>query len=193
MLELSTKAIELYPDQSVIYLFHGIALGQNDHHSEAVKVLKAGSKLVVDNDIQLFQFYSSMGDGYNEIKDYIESDYYFDKALELNPNDSFVLNNYSYYLSVRGEKLTQAEQMSKLSNELQPEQASFQDTYAWILYRLERYEEAKIWLEKAIVSGGGTSGVILEHMGDAMYQLGDVNKAIEYWIQAKKIGDVSRR
>ncbi len=190
-LKHTTRAFELYPDQSLAYLFHGIALSQNDDHAEAVKVLTAGSKLVVDNDTQLFQFYSSLGDSYNELKDYVKSDNYFEKALEIDPDDPYLLNNYSYYLSLRGEKLDDAERMSKRSNELQSGQASFQDTYGWILYRLGRYSEARDWLEKALESGGSSSGTILEHLGDAYYQLGDPEKAVEYWKQAKDLGDTS--
>lgn len=190
-LRQTTRAIELYPDQSLAYLFHGIALGQNDDHAEAVKVLTAGSKLVVDNDTQLFQFYSSLGDSYNELKDFVKSDQSFEKAIGIDPDDPYLLNNYSYYLSLRGEKLEEAEKMSKRSNELQPGQASFQDTYGWILYRLGRYSEAREWLEKALGSGGSTSGTIMEHLGDVYYQLGDAEKALEFWRKARELGDAS--
>jgi tetratricopeptide (TPR) repeat protein len=191
MLEQAEKALEVFPDQSSVYLFYGVALSQNERHEEAVKILKSGSKLVVDDDNSLFSFYSSLGDSYNELKNYVESDKYFDKALEIDPKEPFLLNNYSYYLSVRGVDLEKAEKMSKLSNELQPGQASFQDTYAWILYRIGKYEEAKLWLEKALKSGGDTSGTILEHYGDVLYQLGNTDEALQYWIKAKDIGDVS--
>ncbi len=191
MLEYTSRALDLYPEQSLVYMFHGIALAQNDRHSEAIKVLTTGSKLVVDNDAQLFQFYSSLGDSYNELKDYIESDKNFEKALKINPDDPFLLNNYSYYLSLRGEKLEKAEEMSKRSNDIQPGQASFEDTYAWILYRLGKYEEAKQYLQKALDHGGESSGTILEHMGDVLFQLGDTDKAVEFWINASKTEEAS--
>jgi tetratricopeptide (TPR) repeat protein len=190
-LKQTSRAFELYPDQALAYLFHGIALGQNDDHAEAVRVLTAGSKLVVDNDTQLFQFYTSLGDSYNELKDFVKSDGYFEKALEIDPDDPYLLNNYSYYLSLRGERLEDAERMSKRSNELQPGQASFQDTYGWILYRLGRYDDAKMWLERAMESGGSSSGTILEHLGDVYYQLGDSAKAVEFWEKARELGDAS--
>jgi len=78
--------------------------------------------------------------------------------------------------------------MSKKSNELEPKNASFEDTYAWILYGLKRYEEAKEWLEKAFENGGDKNDVILEHYGDVLYKLGEKEKAQEYWAKAKEAG-----
>ena len=81
--------------------------------------------------------------------------------------------------------------MSAKSNNLAPNQSSFQDTYAWILFQLKEYEEAKIWIDKAIDSDTQPSGVLLEHKGDILYQLGDQNGAKEYWRKAQSKGDAS--
>ena len=139
----------------------------------------------------MVQFYSNLGDVYNKLKNYTESDKYFEKALTIDPNEATVLNNYAYYLSVRNEQLDKAETMSKKSNELVANSASYQDTYAWILFRESKFADAKIWLEKAMQSGGDKNGTILEHYGDVLFKLGDVEKAVSYWNQAKATGDHS--
>ncbi len=185
----SEEALTLFPDQSVMYLFNGIAKIQNNKNEEAAKTLISGSKLVVDNNAQLVQFYSNLGDVYNKLKNYTESDKYFDKALGVDPNEPTVLNNFAYYLSVRNEQLDKAETMSKKSNELVANSASYQDTYAWILFRQGKYSDAKIWLEKAMQSGAENNGTILEHYGDVLFRLGEVDKAVEYWNKAKSTGD----
>src|SRR5205823_2812307 len=110
-------------------------------NQEGAKILVSGSKLVVDNNPQLVLFYSNLGDVYNKLKNYAESDKYFGKALEVDPNEPTVLNNYAYYLSVRNEQLEKAETMSKKSNELTPNSASYEDTYGWILFRQAKYNE----------------------------------------------------
>ena len=94
-------------------------------------------------------------------------------TLEINPKDTYVLNNYSYYLSLRNMDLDKAEAMSRKANELDPNNGNSQDTYAWILYASKKYTEAKEWIEKAILNGGEKNAVILEHYGDILFKLGD--------------------
>jgi tetratricopeptide (TPR) repeat protein len=189
MLTYSQEALTLFPEQAIVYYFNGISLSQSERHAEAVKSYSTGSKLVVDNDDLLFRFYSGLGDSYNELKKYQESDENYEKALKIYPDDALVLNNYSYFLSVRGENLEKAEAMSKKSNEIRPGQSSFEDTYAWILYKMGKFEDARTWLQKAIENGGSASGTILEHMGDVLFKLGDSKGAMEYWNRAKTAGD----
>ena len=137
------------------------------------------------------QFYASLAEAYHEMSDFERSYEYFEKALKLNPEDANVLNNYAYYLSLRGEKLDKAEAMSKISNELEPEQASYQDTYGWIMFKMGRYEEAKTWIEKSLSSSVDSSATVLEHCGDVYFKLGNTLKAIEFWQKAKNAGEGS--
>ena len=189
ILNTSEEALSLFPDQSIFYLYYGSALSIEQRYQEAVKNLLAGSKLVVDNDYQKKQFYIRLADCYNSLKEYESSDNYFEKALELDKDDPLVLNNYSYYLSLRKEKLEKAESMSKRSNELRPGEASYEDTYGWILFVMGKYSDAKEWLQKAMDHGGDSNGTILEHMGDVEFKLGNVEKAVELWQKAKDTGD----
>lgn len=188
MLSESEEALTLFPSQPIIYLLNGVAKSQSKKHEEAIKTLMAGSKLVVDNDAQLVEFYSNLGDNFNTLKNYAESDKYYDKALAIDPKNVFILNNYSYYLSLREEKLERAAEMSKLSNELSEANPNFLDTYAWILYKQKKYQDAKLWLERAFAIGGDKNDTILEHYGDVLFQLGDINRALEYWQKAKTAG-----
>ena len=75
------------------------------------------------------------------------------------------LNNYAYYLSERGERLTKAEEMSFKTIKAEPKNSTYLDTYAWILYMEERYAEAQIYIEQAIQNMDETqdNSVILEH------------------------------
>ncbi len=188
LLKESEEALSLFPSQPIIYLLNGIAKSQQNKHEEAIKVLLSGSKLVVDNDSQLKDFYSNLGDNYNALRNFPESDKYYDKALEIDPKDVFVLNNYAYYLSLRGDKLEKAATMSKLSNTLSENNPSFLDTYGWILYRQNKLSEAREWLEKAMEHGGNKNDTILEHYGDVLFKMGETQKAYENWLKAKTMG-----
>lgn len=189
LLTESEETISNFPDQPLGYFFNGLANSQKKKYADAVKSLNTGVKLIVDNKNLEGQFYSSLGEAYNELKDYAKSDENYEKALELNPKDVNVLNNYAYFLSVRGEKMDKAELMSKESNALEPDQGSYEDTYGWIMYKQGKYSEAKIWIEKSLSHGSDKSATVLEHYGDILYKLGDTNKAYEYWQKAKNAGE----
>ena len=83
--------------------------------------------------------------------------------------------------------------MSQRSNELDPGNASSQDTYAWILFRLKNYKDALIWIEKAMISGTEASAVQLEHYGDILFFSGNKEQALLQWQKAKKAGSLSER
>ncbi len=154
-------------------------------------MFEAGKGVVVDNEPMKAQFYSNLGDVYHELSWDKQSDNAYEKSLKLMPDNAFVLNNYSYYLSLRNEQLDKAESMSRKAIELEPTQASFLDTYGWILYQQNKFEEAKTYLDKALNFGGMQSGTIVEHYGDVLYKLNDKIGALEYWKKAAELGDGS--
>lgn len=193
LLRDSKAALELFPNQPIFYFFYGAVNIQKKNYSEAVEYLNIGKDYVIDNPVLLAQFYANLGDSYNNLKQYEKSDNAYEEALKIDPKNIYVLNNYSYYLSLRGEKLDRAEELSALCNELEPDQFNYQDTYAWILYKQGKYVQAKEWLEKALENGGSKSTVIMEHLGDVYAKLNNITKALEYWTKAKELdqGDSS--
>ena len=119
---------------------------------------------------------------YNESKDAYE------KALKFDSANTYVLNNYAYYLSLRKENLNRAKELAEKCNELQPGNGSFQDTYAWVLFVMGDYENAALWIDKAIENGGIRSGTIMEHKGDILIRQGKTNDALDFWNRAKELG-----
>ncbi len=154
----------------------------------AVQSLNEGKKYVVDNINMALQFYYHLAEAYYTLQDYKKSDEYFEKYILQNANNPIVLNNYSYYLSQRGERLDYALTLSERANKLSPNEAVYEDTYAWILYKKGEVEKAKEWMGKAIKHGGDTDPDILEHYGDILMKLGESNQALLYWNKAKELG-----
>jgi Tfp pilus assembly protein PilF len=132
-----------------------------------------------------------LGDAYNALKDFPNSERNYDEALLLDPKNEYVLNNFAYYLSLRKDKLEKAEKMSKLTLDLQPENINYLDTYAWILFQQGKYEDAKIYLQKAVSIGTDKSAVVFEHYGDVLFKLNDTTEAIKYWELANSKGGAS--
>ena len=187
----SERAIELFPLQPFPYLMNGAAFSQMKRYQEAVNSFNTGAKLVTGNDQLLSQFYAYLGDAYNALKDNNASDQAYDKSLILNPNDPYVLNNYAYFLSLRGKNLEKAETMAKKSTESDPKNPSNIDTYAWVLYKLGKYDAAEATILKAIDLQEKADPTILEHYGDILYKLGKTDKALEYWQKAASAGEGS--
>ena len=187
----SAEAMDLFPDQAVPYYLNGVANIRLKQYQKAIQPLKEGKQFVFENTPLEVEFYSNLGDAYNALKKYDESDKEYDKALELDPNNASILNNYAYYLSLRKQNLEKAEKMSKRTLELTPGSVSYIDTYGWILYQQQKYEEAKKYLEKAFDRGGFNRPAIVEHYGDVMYKLNEIDKAVENWKKSKELGNKS--
>jgi tetratricopeptide (TPR) repeat protein len=187
----SEKTIEYFPSYPLPWFFAGISYFQDKEYEKAVDRLTKGKDFVVNNNALLEQFYSTLGDAYNELANYNASYDAFDKALQMNPDNSIVLNNYAYYLSLRGENLAKAETMAKKAVELDAYNSNNLDTYAWVLFQLEKYQEALNWIKKAHQNGGSNSGVVNEHYGDILFKLGKKDEAKKYWGIAKTMPDYS--
>ncbi|MFD2161807.1 tetratricopeptide repeat protein [Paradesertivirga mongoliensis] len=184
------EALSFFPNQAYLYFYTAIAYAQTKKHEKAISYLKNAASLEVEDKTFLSQIYSGLGDSYNNLKKFKESDQSYEKALQINPDNSYVLNNYAYYLSLRNENLDRAAGMSKRSNELEPDNASFEDTYAWVLFKQKKFKDARVWIEKAI-RHNKDNPTQLEHYGDILYNLGEKDQALEQWKLAKAKGEKS--
>ena len=180
------KALELFPNQAMIWFYNGTAHLLQKNPSKAVKSLEFGKKLAVDNAELQTQFNMQLGDGYQSLKDYPKSDAAYESVLAADPNNAHVLNNYSYYLSLRNQNMDKARNMAERLVKANPKEATYLDTYGWVLYKLKDYNNAKKYLEEAIALKKDAD--ILEHYGDVLYQLGDKEQALQQWQKAKQVG-----
>jgi tetratricopeptide (TPR) repeat protein len=122
--------------------------------------------------------------------DWSQQEFGIAAALSKDPDNTYLLNNYAYYLSERNENMSRAKELGDKLIKKEPDNANFLDTYGWILFRMREYDNAKVYLEKA--SEKGSSGVVAEHLGDVLFKLGEKDKALEKWKKAKELGgDVS--
>jgi len=185
------KALELFPNVAFFYLYNGISHYFQRNFSDAVKVLLTGTDYAVDDQDALLQFYTYLGESYYKLQKYKESSAFFDKALDINPQDTYVLNNYSYYLSLRGADLAKAEAMMIKCIQVSPNNSTYLDTYAWVLFSAKKYTEALQIQASALKIDGERSGVLLEHYADILFKCGQLEQALEYWNKALKTGKYS--
>jgi len=189
--EKCTEALSFFSDQPLLYLFKGNAATQLGYGGEAIQTLEKGIEYAGSNVPLMIQFYSFLAEAYRNEKNYVKSDGYFEQAIEMDPMNLMILNNYSYYLSLRGAKLNEAEEMSKKTIIAEPENHTYLDTYAWVLDKSGKYEKAKEYLERAMEHGGDSDPDIVEHYGDVLNDLGMKDDALNYWKKAKELGSES--
>lgn len=191
VVDYADQTTELFPSQPMGYLLGGMANLQLKAYDAAISVLNTGKMMVIGNDELQAQFYSSLGDAYHALEENKLSDDSYEASLALSPHNTYVLNNYSYYLSLRKERLDKAREMMAICTSLNPGIASYEDTYGWVFYQSGYYDKALEWLSQAMENGGASSSTIVEHFGDALFQLGQEPAAVEYWIKAKSLGSKS--
>ena len=185
----SEKAARLFPNQATVHYLNGIGYLNKGENTRAIKSINRAIDLQPDEQSpELADMHATLGDLYNNLKEFVRSDSSFERSLRLNPANPTVLNNYAYYLSVRNERLDQAERMSRRSLELAPSQPTFLDTYGWILYRQKKYDQALEYIRKAIDANPAAADATLwEHLGDVYYRLGKTEQAVENWKKAREL------
>lgn len=193
LIHYSERAAANFPKESLVYYFGGVGYMQAKNYSKSEGFLLKAVELQTKGRGNLLpEIYVTLGDVYNSDGKFRLSDSFYRAALILQPDNANALNNFSYYLSVRGENLEEAEQMSAKSLKLRPDEATFLDTYGWILYKQGKYKDARDYLQKAIDNTKDDADATLwEHLGDAEYKMGNKQQALEHWKKAKEKGEVS--
>jgi tetratricopeptide (TPR) repeat protein len=181
----SDEALELFPNQGMLYYFNGYAHLRKRNFMEASAALEQAKKIISADTNLLGEINGMLGDTYNSMAQYEKSDMAYEAALSIDPSNDVVLNNYSYYLALRKADLEKAEKMSTQLIRHNPDNPVYLDTHAWVLYTREKYREARKFMERAINSGGANA-THFEHYGDILFKLGDVNGAVTQWERAKE-------
>ena len=193
IISLCRPAIEYNPDEMAFYYFQGMAQFQKHDIDAALETFRKGvGQIKPDSNPDIVSdFYAIMGDILHEKGRNNEAFEAYDSCLQWKADNVAALNNYAYYLSEENKELTKAEQMSYKTIKAEPNNSTYLDTYAWILFQQKRYEEAKIYIEQAIRDDSTLSNVVKEHAGDIYAMTGDIGKALDFWQQALKAGNDS--
>ena len=193
VIAICRPAQEYNPEEMVFYYFQGMAQYQKHENDAALQTFRKGvSQIKADSNPDVVSdFYALMGEILHEKGRLAESFQAYDSCLQWKPDNIAAMNNYAYYLSEANKDLPKAEQLSYKTIKAEPNNSTFLDTYAWILFQQKRYEEAKIYIDQAIRSDSTRTGVVKEHAGDIYAMTGDIDKALEFWQQSLKGGNQS--
>ncbi len=190
LVDVADRASEKHPEEGLAYYMSGFGNYQLKNYDQAIEVITRGFKSDKLSERISAEMYSVLGDSYHMVNNHKESDLSYDKALIKDPDNVYVLNNYSYYLSQRNENLEKATKMIERALELSPDNPSFLDTYAWVMFKRGNYEHALPYMEKA-VELDKDNATLNEHYGDILFKLGRKAEAVKKWIKAAELGAVS--
>ena len=193
IIKVCEPGIEATPEALEFYYYLAIAYNQAEQPDSVLNVCRKALEHITDesNKEVVSDFHAMMGDMYYQKKQTEEAYAAYDSALVYNPSNITALNNYAYYLSLERRDLDKAEEMSYKTVKAEPNNATFLDTYAWILFEKGKYEEARIYIDNAIKSEEEKSSEVLEHCGDIYFMTGDAESALKYWQQSLELGNDS--
>jgi tetratricopeptide (TPR) repeat protein len=194
VIRLCEGGIETNPDMPEFYFYLAVAYNQAERPDDALAVCRrAVVSVAKDTKPEVMSdFYAIMGDIYHTKELNKEAYAAYDSALVYNAANVGALNNYAYYLSLERRDLDKAEEMSYRTVKAEPNNATYLDTYAWILFEKGNYTEARIYIDNALLNNKDGSGVIIEHCGDIYFMTGDVEGALRFWQQALEAGSTSK-
>lgn len=175
----SVEALQFYPTQPIFYWYAGVSHALDKQDAEAISYFEKGRKFVTDKNA-LMDFDSYLGDLYHSVGETEKAFQAYDRVLNQDPDNVLVLNNYAYYLSLRKEDLDKAKAMALHAVELEPNNAIYLDTYAWVLYQKGEYKAAEAQMEKAVKLLKSPDKTYYQHYADILDKVNKPEKAAEY-------------
>lgn len=182
------RAIELNPNNIELYGYIAPAYYNIKQYDKAIEVYKKALAAVDSTDTEhRSMFLGGMGDAKFSMGDTIGAFALYDQAIEIDPNNVSILNNYAYFLTLCNRDLDKAERMSAKTVQAEPQNATFLDTYAWVFYKRKEYTMAQLYIEMAIKNERRPSSDIYDHYGDILLAVGDKQEALKQWKKALEL------
>lgn len=180
------SAFERFPEETAFLEMASVGDFNLKRYDSVLAICDQVLEIAPEDTSKTLRAWSTKGDIYYKLGDSKKAYKAYDKALKINPDNVYVLNNYAYYLSEGRKKLKKAYEMSKKVVEVEPDNATYLDTFGWILFLQGKALEAKPFFKKAMLYGGKDSAVIMDHYAEVLYALKEYDLAFVYWNLAKK-------
>lgn len=180
------KAFGRFPKETTFLEMASVGDYNLERYEDVLEICEKVLEVAPNDSSSTLRSWSTMGDIYYKLGEQKKAYKAYDKALKVNPDYVYVLNNYAYYLSQQGKKLKKAYAMSKRTIEAEPDNSTYLDTFGWILYLQGKPAEAKTYFKQAMIYGGKDSPVVLDHYAEVLYALKEYDMAFVYWNMAKQ-------
>jgi tetratricopeptide (TPR) repeat protein len=172
-----------YPDRPQGPARLGDLLRGRERFAEAAAAYDEALSRVVSPGPRDWTLFYARGIARERSGDWARAEPDFLRALELSPEQPYVLNYLGYSWADQGKELDRAKAMLQRATELRPQDGNIADSLGWVLFRLGDLPGAIRWLEKA-VELEPRSSVINDHLGDAYWAIGRQREAQFQWRRA---------
>lgn len=188
-IETLQKAREKFKPSFIGEFYTGLAYGRMKDYTNSLRHLTSAeviARATATNRLN-HSFYFQLGAASERLQRFTESEGYFRKALELQPDFAEALNYLGYMWAERGENLAEARQMIEKAVKAEPKNAAFLDSFGWVLFKLGQPKEALPHLLKAIELNEEPDATLYDHLGDVYAALNQPAKAREAWEKSVSI------
>jgi len=190
--DICRKGVNYHPEELAYAYYLGLSLFQQEKLKEAAEVFQQGLRTKTEDarPMLVSDMYAVLGDLYYQEKKPLEAFAAYDSALVYVDDNISCLNNYAYYLSLRNEQLDKAEEMSYRTIKAEPNNITYLDTYAWILFMKKDFTNARIYIDRVVnpnlsdeelLEVENMQGNLIEHAGDIYAECGSLDIALRYW------------
>ena len=198
--DISRRGLNYHPEEIAYAYYLGMALAEQKKLADATEVLQQGLRVRTEfvSPYLVSNVFAVLGDIYYQQQMEQQAFAAYDSALVYKDDNIMCLNNYAYYLSLKGEQLDKAEEMSYRTIRQEPDNITYLDTYAWILFKKEDYAHARSYMDKVVnpektdeelLADEQLQGNLIEHAGDIYALLGETETALRLWKLAKEKDD----
>ena len=198
--DISRRGLNYHPEEISYAYYLGMALAEQKKLADATEVLQQGLRVRTEfvSPHLVSNVFAVLGDIYYQQQMEQQAFAAYDSALVYKDDNIMCLNNYAYYLSLKGEQLDKAEEMSYRTIRQEPDNITYLDTYAWILFKKEDYAHARSYMDKVVnpektdeelLADEQLQGNLIEHAGDIYALLGETETALRLWKLAKEKDD----
>ena len=198
--DISRRGLNYHPEEIAYAYYLGMALAEQKKLEDATDVLQQGLRVRTEyvSERLVSNVFGVLGDIYYQQGKEQEAFAAYDSALVYMEDNIMCLNNYAYYLSLKEEQLDRAEEMSYRTIRQEPENITYLDTYAWILFKKGDYSHARSYMDKVVnpnktdeelLADERLMGNLIEHAGDIYANLGELETALRFWKLAKQKDD----
>ena len=192
--QLCIKAVKDFPDNLTLHYWNAVSQYRGGETQLALRYLEDGISHIslLSDSVEAARLYTFRGDIYHGLGNMKETLSSYELALKLNPDDNMTANNYAYFLSLDRRDLKMAERLSRKTIQEEPMNATYLDTYAWILFNQKRYKDALEYILKAVQCIDEPSPDVMEHCGDIYFMNGNSEEAMRFWHQAIELNSTSK-
>ncbi len=188
-LDTLRKARSKFATGFICEFFTALAYGRMDDYTNALKYYTAAEIVGRANETNRLThtFYFQLGAAYERTHNFEDAEKYLRKSIDMSPDFSDGLNYLGYMWADRGVRLPEARTMIEKALKLEPKNAAYLDSMAWVLFKQGESKEALAFMLKAVDLNEQPDATLFDHLGDIYAELKQPDKARESWRKALDI------